>query len=118
MNITQESNSPTIKTAEERKTFAVRNLISRELNQLFLSYQNYTASEHLASIRRSKNNSDHKDPYFWNDEELLKAIEKHKEELDEEASRTKDEYVHNIPYAEPFTNYKKRIILRGNGKTS
>lgn len=82
-----------MKTPEEKKHFACLNIIARELSDLILAYQNYSVTEHMASIRRKCNHPEGKDPYFWDDFEMQKAIEKHREWLDNDAALYKEPQV-------------------------
>lgn len=108
-NWDKQSTASLVKTPVERRAFAVKNLIAREFSELILQYQQYTITEHMASIRRSKNHPASKEPYFWDDEELLKAIEKHRDELDTEAAQPKEpeQVWYNYPRIKVGTDFNR-----------
>lgn len=80
-----------MKTNEQKKELAYTHLFLKELTAIVLLHDRYTVSQHLAAIRRKKNHPERKDPHAWTSEELVKAAELHKEELDTEAALNKIE---------------------------
>lgn len=67
----------------EKKKMQVNQQIFHLLIEVAELYPNYTIAEHISGISRRKS-SEGKEFYFWSNEELLKKIEKYKEELDSE----------------------------------
>lgn len=66
-------------TGPDRKRMQTAQQIFHNLLEIVELYPQYSIPQHLATISRRKD-SDGKELYFWNDEELLKRIEQHKEE--------------------------------------
>lgn len=64
--------------------------IIHNLLEIIELFPQYTVSQHLAFIIRRKD-SNGKELYFWKDEELLKKVEQHKEELEDELVSEKEE---------------------------
>lgn len=58
-------------------------LIFHNLTEVVELYPQYSVSQHLSAILRRKS-SDGKEFHFWSNDELLKKIEQHKEELEGE----------------------------------
>lgn len=75
------SNEPNTFGKPDKKRMQVNQQIFHNLLEIVELYPQYSLSQHLASILRRKD-SKIKEFYHWKDEELLKHIEQHKEELE------------------------------------
>lgn len=67
----------------DSKRMQVVQQIFYNLSEVVELYPNLTISQHLASILRRKS-SEGKEFYYWNNDELLKRIEQHKDELEQD----------------------------------
>lgn len=68
------------KTNDVKKKTRTVQEIMHNLIEVFEMYPQYSIAQHLWCIQRRKS-VDAKKFFFWSDEEVLKSIEKHKEEL-------------------------------------
>jgi hypothetical protein len=71
----------------EKRKMQIKQQFFHLLMEIAELYPDYTISQHLSGILRRKS-SESKEFYFWSNEELLKRVEKYKEELDTEESMT------------------------------
>ena len=67
----------------DKKKLQTIQQIFHNLSETIELYPQYSVAQHLASILRRKDDNG-KEFYYWNNEELLKKIEQHKDELDGE----------------------------------
>jgi hypothetical protein len=67
----------------DRKKMQVVQEIFHNLSEVVELYPQFSISQHLSTILRRKS-SDAKEFFHWNNDELLKKIEQHKEELEGE----------------------------------
>lgn len=67
----------------DKRRMQVIQQIFHNLSEVVELYPQYSVSQHLSAILRRKS-SDGKEFHFWNNDELLKKIEQHKEELEGE----------------------------------
>ena len=68
---------------KERKNMQIKQQIFHNLIEITELYPQYTTTQHLSAILRRKNDSG-KQFHSWTEEELLKKIEQHKTELENE----------------------------------
>ena len=74
----------------DKKKMQVTQQIFHTLGEIVELYPQYSIPQHLSAILRRKDTKD-KEFFFWNDEELLKKIQAHKEELEGEDLMTSTE---------------------------
>lgn len=67
---------------DKRRMQAIQQIF-HNLTECVELYPQYSVAQHLSAILRRKN-SDGKEFHFWSNDELLKKIEQHKEELEGE----------------------------------
>lgn len=66
----------------DKKRMQINQQIFRDLSEIVELYPQYSFSQHLAAITRQKDKTGNgKELFHWNDEELLKRIQQHKQEL-------------------------------------
>lgn len=66
-------------TKKDKRKIQVEQQVFHILVDIVEMYPQYTLSQHLCHILRKKKES--KEPYFWNDELLLKKFEDYYDEL-------------------------------------
>lgn len=77
---------------QEKKELQIKQQIFHNLLEVTDLYPQYSTAQHLSAILRRKNNPQKPDFSFWSSEELLNAVEKHKNELaGEDMMNIKDE---------------------------
>jgi hypothetical protein len=77
------SNEKTQPGTQDKRRMQVIQQIFYNLTEVVELYPQYSVSQHLSAILRRKS-SDGKEFHFWSNDELLKKIEQHKEELEGE----------------------------------
>lgn len=84
------SNERTIPGKSDKHRMQTTQQIIHNLLETIELFPQYTVAQHLAFIIRRKD-PNAKELYFWKDEELLKKVEQHKEELENELVSLKED---------------------------